>query len=184
VRFKKQTFAIAAGSLMMAAGFLVPAFSAGASPGGPTDPSSTSSQPVAPTGGPVPSALPIPYQASDIVVLAQAKAAYLGDANPSQIVHSLIVPRSLATSVATAGDTVNSDAPSMVIAIHGQFTTKASVPAPLAPMAATNPPPTVTYSYITLVVDATTGQVTDYGLSNTSPNMSALGPSTIDLSTS
>jgi hypothetical protein len=37
---------------------------------------------------------------------------------------------------------------------------------------------------MTLVVDASTGQVTDYGLTNDKPNLAALGPVTTDATTS
>lgn len=51
---------------------------------------------------------------------------------------------------------------------------------PIPPGIQAPPPRTFTYTTMTLVVDASTGQVTDYGLTNDNPNLAALGPVTTD----
>jgi hypothetical protein len=122
------------------------------------------------------------FRPAQIPGLARAIAAKSGDNAPSLIQHATGT-RADADRV-VSGDVVFSDQPSYLIAVHGHFTVTPQLP-PIPPGVSIPPQPkTLTYSTMTLVVDASTGQVTDYGLTNDNPDLSALGPVTTDASSS
>lgn len=115
-----------------------------------------------------------------VMNLATSKVAAAGDPRPELIEHA-IGTRAEANAVA-AGDVVPGTRPSYLIAIRGQFTVPNVAPplGPWAPASAANAPPTETYRVMTLVVDAQTRQVTDFGLANSLPDLSRMGNVVVD----
>lgn len=121
------------------------------------------------------SASPItPLADSQALAIGKAVATGFGDSTPIEIQHARGA-RSQANLVGT-GDNVPSDQASILIAERGRFT----VARPLAPP---NAHGVITGSVLTLVVDATTGRVTDFAVSDRYPTMSALGAVTTDVNT-
>lgn len=112
-----------------------------------------------------------PFAESDIPVVARAAAARHGDPNPTAAQH-VSTTRALANQAA-GGDVVQGDGPSYLVVIHGHFV----VPNILPPMpnVSTQLPATTNYSVITLVIDASTGDITDAGLTNDVPDLARLG---------
>jgi hypothetical protein len=122
------------------------------------------------------------FSPSQIAGLARAIVAKNGDNAPTLIQHATGA-RADANRIG-GGDVVFSDQPSYLIVVHGHFTVTPQLP-PIPPGVSIPPQPqTLTYSTMTLVVDASTGQVTDYGLTNDHPDLSALGTVTTDASSS
>jgi hypothetical protein len=78
------------------------------------------------------------------------------------------------------GDVVHDQALSYVVAMRGNFTVEARRPFVPHDQAATSPI-TRDYSVITMVVDAATGRVMDYGLVDCMPDISTAGPVTTDI---
>lgn len=108
-----------------------------------------------------------------ILALAERAASNSGDPRPTLIQHAAGT-RFSAVRI-SSGDLVFEWDWSYLIAIRGHFTaTGASIPP------GAKPP---TGSVITLVVDARTGLVTDFGISNRYPPLAKLGPVTTDLRT-
>lgn len=120
----------------------------------------------------------VSFNEADLATLAQQAAAASGDATPSLIQH-VAATRQLATDVGQGGDVVNSSTPSYLVVVQGSFTMQVPVP-PLPPTIPKPAPRTVTYSVMTLVVDAATGQITDNGFANAYPNLTSIGPVTTD----
>jgi hypothetical protein len=115
----------------------------------------------------------VSFSADQIPGLAQSIAARHGDPAPGLIQHSIETTRGAANLVAS-GDTISgadAQTPSYLIAIRGHF----SGPRPLPPLAPASAESTETYSVITLVVNAETGEITDSGHSDTYPDLAALG---------
>lgn len=119
----------------------------------------------------------MPFSASEISSLALAKAAQAGDPRPELIQHVRGTREAATSLTGSIVDGLAGQADSYLVAIRGRFT----IPKPVPPA---EPPSgeTVTYSVMTLVLDAATGQVTDFGLSNEYPQLSTLGPVTTDAS--
>lgn len=104
--------------------------------------------------------------AAQVLDVAQAAAAQAGDPSPSSIEQSALTTRAEANSVAS-GEIVPGTNGSYLIAERGQFkATNAPIPSGA---------PIPQGSVLTLVVDATTGEVTDSGISDNYPDMSSLG---------
>jgi len=123
-----------------------------------------------------------PFSPSAIPALARAAAARSGDKTPTLIQH-VTGTRAEANRLAS-GDVVPGEQQSYLIAIKGHFVVTPELP-PLPPGVPVAPQPkTLTYTVMTLIVDATTGQITDSGLANSYPDLAALGPVTTDASTS
>jgi hypothetical protein len=76
------------------------------------------------------------------------------------------------------GDVVHSDAPSYVMAIQGNFAVGVHRPPVGLPGTVEKENETSTYSVMTIVVDAATGRVTDFGLAHCMPDLSVAGPMT------
>jgi hypothetical protein len=108
---------------------------------------------------------------SRIVQIAERAAAAAGDRTPTLIQHSEGT-RQRANEIAS-GDRVPGKRWSYLIAERGSFVLKSVSPPPGA-----RPP---RGSVLTLVVDAVTGTVSDFGVSNQYPNLAALGAVTTDL---
>ncbi len=108
---------------------------------------------------------------SRILTLAERTAAGNGDPNPTLIQHAAGT-RFDAVRI-SSGDLVFEWNWSYLVAIRGRFTADG------APIAAGAKPPTGTV--ITLVLDARSGQVTDFGIGNRYPPLAQLGPVTTDL---
>jgi hypothetical protein len=109
---------------------------------------------------------------SRILRLAKRAAAEDGDASPSLIQHAEGT-RFLAVLIGAGGDLVFAWNWSDLIAVRGHFTIN---DAPGPPGAKP-----ITGTVMTLVVDARTGQATDFGLGNRYPRLARLGPITTDL---
>lgn len=106
-----------------------------------------------------------------ILTLAERSARGDGDPNPTLIQHAAGT-RFEAVRI-SSGDLVFEWNWSYLVAIRGHFTADG------APIAAGAKPPTGTV--ITLVLDARTGHVTDFGISDRYPTLAQLGPVTTDL---
>ncbi len=101
-----------------------------------------------------------------LTVLARTMAA--GADDPSVTLGEAVLTTRQAAVTATSGDLVNSNEPSYLVQLQGNFTALgASVP-PGAKL------PTGTF--LTFIVDASTGHVTVWGVSNRKADLSALGP--------
>jgi len=113
--------------------------------------------------------------ASQMLTLGQSVASHVGDSSPTQI-QDAEGSRAQANLVAS-GDIVAGDQPSYLIVERGNFVAN-NVPVPRG-----EPAPSGTV--LTLVVDATTGEITDEGIQNNDPNLSSLGAVTtlLDAST-
>ena len=107
--------------------------------------------------------------AGDLLNLAKAAAVQAGDPSPTLIQHSEGT-RATANLVAS-GDVVPGNDSAYLIVERGHFV--ASGPRPRGAAAPSG-------SVLTLVVDATTGRVTDEGIQNTAPDLPSLGPVTTD----
>ena len=118
----------------------------------------------------------VPFSATRIPSLALAAAAQAGDATPNLIQHSRGT-RGEANRVASGdiilGKQANTDC--YLVAMRGHFTARA-----LDPLGAPTTTSPTAYSVVTLVIDATTGQIVDSGMSNSYPDLGALGAVTTD----
>lgn len=106
-----------------------------------------------------------------ILRIAETAATRAGDPNPTLIQHSAGTRRR--ANLIASGDQVPGRRWSYLIAERGHFVLKN----PTQPLAARAPRGSV----LTLVVDASTGKITDSGLSNRYPHLTALGPVHTDL---
>lgn len=106
--------------------------------------------------------------------IARSWAAVTGEPRPTLIEHVHAVNRRTAVQV-SSGDRVPLGQASYLIVLRGQFTA-ANFPRPQ--LQNTQVP---TGTVLTLVVDATTGHVTDWGLGNRVPNLAKLGAIHTDL---
>ena len=106
-----------------------------------------------------------------ILRIALRAAAVSGDPNPSLIQHS--AGTRYAANAVSSDDRVPGSAWSYLIAERGTFIAQyaSRPPGAAAPRG----------SVITLIVNATTGLVSDYGISNDYPPLAKLGPVTTDL---
>jgi hypothetical protein len=107
---------------------------------------------------------------AQITGIALGFAANAGDPTPTLVEH-VETTRSQAVEASSA-DTVQNNAASYLIAMRGNFVLQ---DAPRPPGAAAP-----TGSVLTLVIDAQTGQLTDIGVQDNVPDLSQLGPVTID----
>jgi hypothetical protein len=117
------------------------------------------------------------FDAGEIPALAKQMATVAGDAAPTLIQH-VSATRAAANRIAGGDIILGTDAttPSYLIAMKGSFT----VQRPLPPGAPQSLQGTVTYSVLTLVVNAETGRVMDSGLTNSYPDLASLGPVATD----
>lgn len=106
-----------------------------------------------------------------ILRIAERAASAAGDPRPSLIQHSEGTRR--AANRVDSGEIVPGRQWSYLIAMRGHFVFRDASP----PSGARMP----TGSVLTLVVDASTGSVTDLGLSNRYPDLARLGPVHTDL---
>ena len=109
---------------------------------------------------------------AQIKSLVMVSAARLGDRTPTDISYSALTTRDAALAV-SSGDQIGGSygsTPSYLVVAHGSFTAYGVSP----PGSNVNPTGTV----VTLVVDARSGQPTDSGIQDTTPDMSKLGPVT------
>lgn len=117
-------------------------------------------------------ATPGVLSSAQLRAIAQAWSVTTGDQTPTQIQHVRTTSRQAAVK-ADSGDLVPGTHPSYVIVVRGHFTA-AGLPHPRG-----EPVPAGTV--LTLVVDATSGHVTDWGLVNRVPNIAKLGAVHTDL---
>jgi hypothetical protein len=169
------TAVLAGAAAVLAAGCAAPAPAAGpasagvlTSPPGSAAPTPTGSPALTPTGSPVPaSAVP------RLTAIAASVARSDGDPAPSQVT-AVLTTHAKALTSATPGDLVPGSGGVRVflLTMQGRFTATD----------ATGPPGSraPTGRYLSLVVDAATFQVTDFGLSPKPPPVSpaSLGPVT------
>ena len=106
-----------------------------------------------------------------ILSIAKTAAARAGDPKPLLIQHSEGTRHR--ANLVDSGDIVPGRQRSYLIAERGRFLFT-DAPTPSGARAPTG-------SVLTLVVDASTGEITDTGLSNHYPDLTALGPVTTDL---
>lgn len=116
-----------------------------------------------------------PMTAAQIKSLAMSDAARTGDSTPTDISYSARTTRNRALAAsgsgASMGGVYGSAGGYFVVVAHGDFTAyDAEIP---------NGAKIPTGQVMTLVVDATTGEVTDSGIQHNTPNLSGLGPVTI-----
>ena len=110
--------------------------------------------------------------------LALAVAARNGDPEPALIQHT-IGTREAATK--TTGSWVESDEPSYLIAMRGNFTARRPRRPYVADRHSRDPPPeTITYSVQVLVVSVATGHITDSGGGDEYPDLASVGPVVTD----
>lgn len=112
-----------------------------------------------------------PCDSSAIVALAKQYAAQGGESNPTLIQHSAMTTRSQANVTGGAGTGISGDQESYLIAVRGHFVVNAPRPSGA---------PAPTGSVLTLVVDASSCQVTDVGIQDNYPDLGSLGPVTTD----
>lgn len=125
---------------------------------------------------------PIVHEEADVLKLALAVAARKGDPEPTLIQHT-IGTREAATK--TTGSWVESEDPSYLIAMRGNFTA-ASPRRPFVPggHSPDTAPETISYSVQVLVVSIATGRVTDSGGGNEYPDLGSVGRVVTDRRTS
>jgi hypothetical protein len=111
-----------------------------------------------------------PMSESQIKTIALAYAAGFGDPNPTSIEH-VESPRNQAVLLAS-DDSVPDQSDSILIAEQGSFI---GANAPRPPGA-----PAPTGSVLTLVIDRYTGQLSDFGLRDSVPNLASRGQVTVD----
>lgn len=109
---------------------------------------------------------------SRIVSIAISAAAAAGEPTPTSIRHAEGT-RAHANLVAS-GEVVPGSRDSFLIVVTGKFVARN---APVPPGA-----PAPIGSVLTLVVDASTGEQTDFGIQDNVPNLAALGPVSTDRS--
>jgi hypothetical protein len=97
---------------------------------------------------------------------AREFAAGMGDSTPSSIEY--VTGNRKPVVLALSGDEVEGNANVDAIIMHGSFVANHAP----RPSEAAAPSGTV----LTLVINATTGEITDFGLQNTEPNIAAFGP--------
>jgi hypothetical protein len=124
-----------------------------------------------PTNSPSsPAGTDTPLTETQISQTAHKYAAAMGDPNPSSIEH-VESTRQQAVAV-LSGDKVSTNPDVYAIVMRGQFVDNE---APL-PGDATAP----SGSVLTIIINATTGQLTDLGVQNQVPDLTSLGPVTTD----
>jgi hypothetical protein len=106
---------------------------------------------------------------AQLSAIAVREAAGAGEATPTDISYAQ-GPRANAVQVAS-GDVVQGDSSSYLIVLHGHFVVQGSQGLPGSP--------TPTGSVMTLVVDAASGNITDFGVAPVTPALSKLGPVTV-----
>ena len=95
-------------------------------------------------------------------------AALNGDPHPTK---AIAVPSTRkAANAVDSGAEVDTDQLSYLIILHGNFVGHVAHPPPGAPLPQG--------SVLTIVVDASTGLVTDWGISDRTPDTASLGPET------
>jgi hypothetical protein len=116
------------------------------------------------------SASPTGISEAQIVAIATTAAANLGEVAPTNIAHSEGT-RAAAVAV-SSGEVVQGSNDSVLIAEHGHFvgTNVHRPPGAPAPEG----------SVLTLVVDVSSGEITDLGIQDNYPDLAALGPVTAD----
>jgi hypothetical protein len=103
---------------------------------------------------------------TQIASIATSMASTAGDVTPTSLQYVAAASRQAANTIAT-GDVVPGTTPSIVVAMQGNFVDN-NVSFPKGASAPSG-------GVMTLVLDATSGQVTDLAISNTYPDLSALG---------
>jgi hypothetical protein len=142
---------------------LSPATNPVTSPAGLTDTSPASSpSPSAETG--------TPLTESQITQTAQEFAARMGDSTPTSIEH--VEGTRQQTVLALTGDKVSTNPDVYAIVMQGNFVAN-NMPVPAGVSAPSG-------SVLTLVIDASTGQMTDFSIGSQVPDLASLGPVTID----
>jgi hypothetical protein len=106
-----------------------------------------------------------PLSTAQLTAIAVTEPAAHGDATPTDISYAQGTHTN-AEQVAT-GDIVQGNSPSYLIVLHGHFIVTDSQGLPGSPI------PTGTV--MTLVIDAASGQLTDFGVSPTTPDLAKLG---------
>ena len=102
----------------------------------------------------------------DLLSVARDTARSFGESAPNSIT-TVSSSRAAALRAVAPGDTVNENGGAYVITMHGTFAGDA-IPRPRGGAAPTG-------TVLSLVVDATSMQVTDYALGTTAPKLAALG---------
>jgi len=112
---------------------------------------------------------------AQIKSLVMTDAAGMGDSTPTDISYSAPVTRNAANAAsgdgAIIGGADGTASGYILVVAHGHFTGYDAITPP-----GDNNYPTGTV--MIMVVDATTGEVTDGGIQNSTPDMSAIGPVT------
>lgn len=117
-----------------------------------------------------------PFHEGQILPIARSVAANKRDPLPILIQHSLGGRQQANLVMTDGGHVVSADEPSYLVGIQGNF----SAPTPTGPL---HPPgPIKNWAVQMIVLDATTGQITDSGGSDHCPDLTALGPVTTDRS--
>jgi hypothetical protein len=107
---------------------------------------------------------------AQVTQAALAFASDMGDTQPASVEH---VESTREQAVATlSGDQVQGSQDVYAVVMRGRFDAN-SVAVPPGVQSPTG-------SVLTLVIDATTGEMTDFGIQNTIPNLATLGPVTSD----
>lgn len=114
----------------------------------------------------VSAASPSSLSRSQLTQTALAEAAAMGDAQPTSVV-SVPTTRERANLLAS-GELAGRDSPAFLIVVQGSF----RVPDVLAPAGSSG---SAQGDVLTLVVDASTGEITDVGVQDDLPDVSALG---------
>lgn len=116
-----------------------------------------------------------PMTTAQIKSLVMTDAAGMGDSTPTDISYSAPVTRNAANAAsgdgAIIGGADGTASGYILVVAHGHFTGYDAITPP-----GDNNYPTGTV--MIMVVDATTGEVTDGGIQNSTPDMSAIGPVT------
>jgi hypothetical protein len=116
-----------------------------------------------------------PMTSAQIKSLVMTDAARMGDGTPTDISYSAPVTRNAANAAsgdgAIIGGADGTASGYILVVAHGHFTAYDA----MTPPGDNNYP---TGKVMTMVVDATTGDVTDGGIQNSTPDMSAIGPVT------
>ena len=114
-----------------------------------------------------------PLSATVVLNIAQTLAEQAGDPTPTLIQH--VEGTRAQLNASDSGGVVSGPEASYLIAERGSFVANGF------PRPAGSPVPTG--SVITIIIDAVTGQITDEGIENRYPKLSALGPVATDLNT-
>jgi co-chaperonin GroES (HSP10) len=103
---------------------------------------------------------------AQVIAAAHSSAARNGEMKPKSVKH-VESTRGQAVFEASGGDSVPSDQDVYLVIVHGHFV---AADAPRPPGT-----PAPTGSVMTLVMDATTGDITDFGVSDREPDAAKLG---------